>query len=101
MNKHHFSDKFYEKYGNRNEKPVLFFSPGRVNLIGEHTDYNGGYVFPCALDFGTALLVRTRSGTQIKLNSLNFKGEVVVPVAFNYLPIPKSWTNYPVGVINE
>ncbi|MCK7531594.1 MAG: hypothetical protein MZV63_11460 [Marinilabiliales bacterium] len=72
-----------------------------MNLIGEHTDYNGGYVFPCALDFGTALLVRSSEAREIKLNSLNFTGEVVVPVAFNYLPIPKSWTNYPVGVINE
>jgi len=43
-------EKFYERYGNRNERPVLFFSPGRVNMIGEHTDYNGGYVFPCALN---------------------------------------------------
>ncbi len=98
---HFLQEEFFKLYGDRAAEPVLFFSPGRINLIGEHTDYNGGYVFPCALDFGTALLVRTRSGTQIKLNSLNFKGEVVVPVAFNYLPIPKSWTNYPVGVINE
>jgi galactokinase len=98
---HFLQEEFFKLYGDRAAEPVLFFSPGRVNLIGEHTDYNGGYVFPCALDFGTALLVRTTSGTQIKLNSLNFKGEVVVPVAFNYLPIPKSWTNYPVGVINE
>ena len=98
---HFLLEEFYILYGDRAKEPVLFFSPGRVNLIGEHTDYNGGYVFPCALDFGTALLVRTVSGTQIKLNSLNIKGEVVVPIAFNYLPIPKSWTNYPVGVINE
>ena len=94
-------EAFFKLYGDRVKEPVLFYSPGRVNLIGEHTDYNGGYVFPCALDFGTALLVRNSGGTEIKLNSLNFTGEVVVPVAFNYLPIPKSWTNYPVGVINE
>ncbi|MFN2314989.1 MAG: galactokinase [Bacteroidales bacterium] len=98
---HFLLEEFYKLYGDRATEPVLFFSPGRVNLIGEHTDYNGGYVFPCALDFGTALLVRLAGGAQIKMNSLNFKGEVVVPVAFNYLPIPKSWTNYPVGVINE
>ena len=94
-------EAFFKLYGDRAKEPVPFYSPGRVNLIGEHTDYNGGYVFPCALDFGTALLVRNSGGTEIKLNSLNFTGEVVVPVAFNYLPIPKSWTNYPVGVINE
>ena len=50
MDTKNFTEKFYEKYGNRNDKPVLFFSPGRVNLIGEHTDYNGGFVFPCALE---------------------------------------------------
>ncbi len=98
---HFLLEEFFKLYGDRAKEPVLFFSPGRVNLIGEHTDYNGGYVFPCALDFGTVLLVRLTGGTEIKMNSLNFKGEVVVPIAFNYLPIPKSWTNYPVGVINE
>ncbi len=94
-------EEFHKLYGDRATEPVLFYSPGRVNLIGEHTDYNGGYVFPCAIDFGTALLVRDTGSTVIRMNSLNFKGEVAAPVAFNYLPIPKSWTNYPVGVINE
>ena len=58
MDTKNFTEKFYEKYGNRSDKPVLFFSPGRVNLIGEHTDYNGGFVFPCALNYGTYLLIR-------------------------------------------
>ncbi len=53
-----FKESFFEKYGNRDNEPVLFFSPGRVNLIGEHTDYNGGFVFPCALNYGTYLLIR-------------------------------------------
>lgn len=94
-------EEFFRLYGDRKNEPVLFYSPGRVNLIGEHTDYNAGYVFPCALDFGTYLLVRRGSRQEIRMNSLNFPGEVVIPVALNYLPIPKSWTNYPVGVINE
>lgn len=98
---HFLHDEFFKIYGDRATEPVLFYSPGRVNLIGEHTDYNGGYVFPCALDFGTSLLVRRASRQEIRLNSLNFPGEVVVPISLNYLPIPKSWTNYPIGVINE
>ncbi len=97
----YLKEEFFRLYGDRENEPVLFYSPGRVNLIGEHTDYNAGYVFPCALDFGTYLLVRRGRRPEIRMNSLNFPGEVVIPVALNYLPIPKSWTNYPVGVINE
>jgi galactokinase len=94
-------EEFFRLYGDRATEPVLFYSPGRVNLIGEHTDYNGGYVFPCALDLGTSLLVRKTDRQEIVLNSLNFRGETVVPLTLNFLPIPKSWTNYPIGVINE
>ncbi len=94
-------EEFFKKYGDRAKGPVLFYSPGRVNLIGEHTDYNGGYVFPCALDFGTSLIVRKTTRQQITLSSLNFTGEVTVPVTQSFIAIPASWTNYPVGVINE
>jgi galactokinase len=94
-------EEFFKKYGDRAANPVFFYSPGRVNLIGEHTDYNGGYVFPCALDFGTSLVVRKTAATEIKLCSLNFTGEVTVPVTLSYKAIAGSWTNYPVGVINE
>ena len=97
----YLKEEFFRLYGDRDREPVLFYSPGRVNLIGEHTDYNGGYVFPCALDFGTTLLLRNTAGQEMRMNSLNFPGEVVIPVALNYLPVPKSWTNYPVGVVNE
>ncbi|MCK7533735.1 MAG: hypothetical protein MZV63_23265 [Marinilabiliales bacterium] len=95
------SGRIFEIYGDRANRACPFFSPGRVNLIGEHTDYNGGYVFPCALDVGTSLLVRKSDRAEIVMSSLNFTGEIVVPIVLNYLPIPKSWTNYPVGVINE
>ena len=76
-------EEFFRLYGDRDNEPVLFYSPGRVNLIGEHTDYNGGYVFPCALDFGTYLMVRRSSSQEIRMNSLNFPGEVTVQVALN------------------
>ena len=56
------NEEFYKVYGDRGNTPVLYFSPGRVNLIGEHTDYNGGYVFPCALDFGTYLTCKENRG---------------------------------------
>jgi galactokinase len=99
--KNFLREDFFRIYGDRAKNPVLFYSPGRVNLIGEHTDYNGGYVFPCALDFGTSLVARKTSGNQIKLCSLNFTGKETVQVTHSYKPIAGSWTNYPVGVINE
>jgi len=97
----YLKEEFFRLFGDRDKEPVLFYSPGRVNLIGEHTDYNAGYVFPCALDFGTTLLVRKTGGQEMKMYSINFPGEIVIPIALNYLPVPKSWTNYPVGVVNE
>jgi len=98
---HFLREEFFKIFGDRATDPVLFYSPGRVNLIGEHTDYNGGYVFPCALDFGTSLAARKTTSPDIKLFSLNFPGEVSVRVMPLYKAITGSWTNYPVGVINE
>ncbi len=95
------TEKFFAKYGNRNEKPVLFFSPGRVNLIGEHTDYNGGFVFPCALNFGTYLAVRKNSSEKLKFSTLNFNDDDEVSIRGNFVKRGKKWSNYPLGVINE
>ena len=94
-------DTFFEKYGNRDEQPVLFFSPGRVNLIGEHTDYNGGYVFPCALNYGTYLALRKTKSNSIKFSTLNFQSDVSVSLGRPFRNTFKTWTNYPMGVINE
>ena len=96
-----FTEKFFEKYGNRNEKPVLFFSPGRVNLIGEHTDYNGGFVFPCALNFGTYLAIRKTAGKTVKFSTLNFSDDDEVLLSDKLTKRGKKWSNYPLGVINE
>jgi galactokinase len=96
-----FENSFMEKFGNRNEKPVLFFSPGRVNLIGEHTDYNGGYVFPCAIGYGTYLAVRLTDTKKIRLSSLNFSGDVSIGSDVSPVKMEKSWANYPLGVMNE
>jgi galactokinase len=96
-----FTDKFYEKFGNRNDKPVLFFSPGRVNLIGEHTDYNGGFVFPCALNYGTYLLIRKTDGNILKFSTINFIDDADVEIKGLFINKSKKWINYPLGVINE
>ncbi len=79
----------------------IFFSPGRVNLIGEHTDYNGGNVFPCALSFGTYGLVSRRNDNKISLYSLNFKELGTIDFNLNDLVYKKAhdWANYPKGVI--
>ncbi|MEI8224934.1 MAG: galactokinase [Bacteroidota bacterium] len=101
MDTKNFTDKFFEKYGNRNEKPVLFFSPGRVNLIGEHTDYNGGFVFPCALNYGTYLLIRKIEGNILKFSTINFNDDVETELKGLFVNTSKKWINYPLGVINE
>jgi galactokinase len=101
MDTRNFEERFYEKYGNRNEKPVLFFSPGRVNLIGEHTDYNGGFVFPCALNYGTYLLVRKISSNSLRFSTLNFKNDEQTELKGLFKNTGKNWINYPLGVVNE
>ena len=101
MDTNHFAEKFFEKYGDRNEKPVLFFSPGRVNLIGEHTDYNGGYVLPCALNYGTYLLVRKIKDNKLRFSTLNFNMDEETEINGLFVNKGKNWINYPLGVINE
>lgn len=73
-----FMAEIFEKvYGDRNGIRV-FFAPGRVNLIGEHTDYNGGHVFPCALTLGTYAAVRKRDDNIIRMYSENIPEGLVV-----------------------
>ena len=101
MDRSILEEKFYDKFGNRNIKPVLFFSPGRVNLIGEHTDYNGGFVFPCALNYGTYLLIRKIKESCLKFSTLNFNSDETVANSGLYKNTSKKWINYPLGVVNE
>jgi galactokinase len=101
MDTKNLKEMFFKKYGNRDEKPVLFFSPGRVNLIGEHTDYNGGFVFPCALNYGTYLCIRKIKENKLKFSTLNFKEDEEVDLKGLFIKKGKKWINYPLGVINE
>lgn len=76
----------------------MFFSPGRVNLIGEHTDYNGGMVFPCAITCGTYAVIRQREDDRLRLYSNNFKESGIVEVDLQALHNTKDWTTYVKGV---
>lgn len=78
-----------------------FFAPGRINLIGEHTDYNGGHVFPCAITFGTYGLVRKREDDLIRVYSLNFDqvGVVTFAVSDDTYETSHDWANYVKGVV--
>ncbi|WP_026564617.1 galactokinase [Bacillus sp. UNC41MFS5] len=78
-----------------------FFAPGRINLIGEHTDYNGGHVFPCAITYGTYAVARTREDKVIRLYSTNFPEKGIIEFNLNELDYEKehNWANYPKGMV--
>lgn len=90
---------FQTVYGK--EAEAVYFSPGRVNLIGEHTDYNGGYVFPCALSFGTYLLLRKNGKKEVNFRSLNQPEAVTVSLDKLTERLENSWVNYPLGVFAQ
>ncbi len=92
--------KFAEVFGDA-EGVQVYFAPGRVNMIGEHTDYNGGHVFPCALTIGTYGAVRKRQDRKLRFYSMNFEQLGVLESSLDELkPDPKAdWTNYPKGVM--
>jgi len=101
MNLEHLKQQFEKLYGKGSGKASVYFSPGRVNLIGEHTDYNGGYVFPCALSYGTYLIIRKTHDNQIKFASTNFDFKAVVDSDKIENKQEDHWINYPMGVMNE
>ena len=85
----------------KQDADAVYFAPGRVNLIGEHTDYNGGSVFPCALSFGTYLLIRKNESKTIKFRSLNQPEIVELGLDQLTTPLDKVWVNYPLGVFAQ
>lgn len=81
--------------------PSFYFSPGRINLIGEHTDYNGGHVFPAAISFGTYALASKRQDNQIRFYSENFPDSGIIECTIDALDFNAvdTWANYPKGII--
>ena len=93
--------KEFEKVFEDTDGVKVFFAPGRVNLIGEHTDYNGGHVFPCALTIGTYAAARVRNDRRLRFYSMNFEQLGVIESSLDGLKPEKEadWTNYPKGVM--
>lgn len=94
-------ERFMDKHGESQHKARIFNAPGRVNLIGEHLDYNGGYVLPAALEFGTTLIIRPRDDNKVSFSSTNIPYELTISLDEDYGYKSDQWTDYPVGVITE
>lgn len=96
--KEKLEQEFNNLYNKRADK--TYFSPGRVNLIGEHIDHNGGLVMPCAIDTGTYLLISPNNNNVLRLRSLNFDEKLDTSLKDQYHKEGKNWFNYPLGVFN-
>jgi galactokinase len=95
--KNNLLKEFTKRYNK--QAAYSYFSPGRVNLIGEHIDYNGGLVMPCAITFGTYLLLAPNDEDVFRFQSINFADELSIPLKNNYVKDGEGWFNYPLGVI--
>ncbi len=93
------TNKFFEKY--EQQPTAHYFTPGRVNLIGEHIDYNGGLVMPCAVTLGTWLIIAPNNDNVIRFTSLNFEETAEIELKSSYTKTGPEWFNYPLGVFNE
>lgn len=91
--------EFKGVFGSQPER--VFFSPGRINLIGEHTDYNGGHVFPCAISIGTYGVYGARTDMKVRMYSANIPNQGVVTFNLSDLAYNQAagWTNYPKGML--
>jgi galactokinase len=101
MNINLLKEKFISIYHTDKKGIKVYFAPGRVNLIGEHTDYNGGYVFPCALNFGTTLLIKENGKESFRFATTNFdlQGEISIKTPFE--KTGNEWYFYPLGVADQ
>lgn len=101
MNKQELQQLFMTRY-EESKQPLRYFNaPGRVNLIGEHIDYNGGYVLPAALEFGTSLVIRKRNDDIVSLKSTNLPYEISIQLRDIGLEKTGEWVDYPLGIIVE
>ena len=95
--KHNLYSEFKKIFNKEAEN--AWFSPGRVNLIGEHIDYNGGLVMPCAITFGTYVVAALNNDNIFRFRSLNFEDKLDIPLQQEYRKTGESWFNYPLGII--
>lgn len=96
--KEKLKQEFIDRFGN--EPGYFFFTPGRINLIGEHIDYNGGKVMPCAISPGTFLAINRNTDKRFRFHCLNFPETAELHLQGSYSKTGKQWFNYPLGVIN-
>ena len=89
-------EKIYNKQAER-----IFFCPGRVNLIGEHIDYNGGQVMPCAISMGTTVLIAKNNDHVFRFRAVDFPETSDIELKDSYTKTGPEWFNYPLGVIHE
>ena len=93
---------FVNIYGDAPNEPArCFHAPGRVNIIGEHIDYNGGNVLPCGLDLGTYALIRRRRGNVARFASTNFGTTAHIPLDNVVYDAARGWANYPAGIVRQ
>jgi galactokinase len=101
MNVDELKKRFIARYGGTAQGLEVFFAPGRINLIGEHTDYNNGLVLPCAINFGTYLLARPNADQVVRLASENFDFTAEVAPGKPFSRQGDHWVNYPLGVYDQ
>ena len=101
MKNHELHQPFMERFAESDKDIHIFYAPGRVNLIGDHTDHCGGLVFPCAIDCGTTMLIRRRDDDDVKLASMNF--ELMASLSPDELgqKYGDNWINYVLGVVDQ
>ncbi len=101
MDLQNLKKEFAKIYSTDESGIKVYFSPGRVNLIGEHTDYNAGYVFPCALNFGTTLLVKENRKDIFRFATTNFEHTAEISIKPPFVKAGKEWYYYPMGVADQ